>query len=279
MDNVRRDSKTEKVCVGLRVWLLIQNDSERSVGGINIPVYKALFEQRETLVENQPMALLIDSPGGDPAAAYKLAKMLIHRCGDYHALVPSYAKSAATLVVLGAGKVIFGRHAELGPLDIQLLDDDNEKQTSALNHVQSLEQLRTFAMETLDISMNVILEKSGKKISSILPNAIDFTTSLVKPLFDNVDVVNYTEMSRTLKVGEDYAVRLLERNYKSEDAISISKALVTQYPDHRFVIDQDEVNKLGLKVEPPTDELSDAFTTLLPFMDELTVIGALEEIK
>jgi GTP cyclohydrolase FolE2 len=49
-------------------------------------------------------------------------------------------------------------------------------------------------------------------------------------------------MSRALKVGEEYAIRLLMSNpdYPPDQAREVARALVEDYPDHGFVIDAEE---------------------------------------
>jgi len=67
-------------------------------------------------------ALLVSSPGGDGLTAERIIN--ICRCysgtGEYWAVVPSKAKSAATMVCFGASKILMGPVSELGPIDPQL---------------------------------------------------------------------------------------------------------------------------------------------------------------
>lgn len=66
--------------------------------------------------------LLINSPGGDPLAAERIIKALAeYSDNDYWALVPGTAKSAATMICLGATKVILSPTSELGPIDLQII--------------------------------------------------------------------------------------------------------------------------------------------------------------
>ena len=259
------------------IWLIIQNETDGILGELNYELYKEVFHCRDQIDENKPIALLIDTPGGNPKFTYQLAKFFVHHCGGYTALIPSYAKSAGTLLALGASKIILGRHAELGPLDLQILDPEGEKRISALDHVQSLEQLRSFALQTLDTAVYMLLARTGKKINTILPQAINFSTALVRPLFEDIDVVRYTEMSRNLKIGEDYAIRLLTPKYGDIKARDIAKTLTSEYSEHSFDIDQDEAKKIGIKVDLPEGNLSEAYTTIIPYMDKLSVIGRLIE--
>jgi hypothetical protein len=68
------------------------------------------------------LVLMINSPGGDPMAAERIAKICksYSGTGDYWALVAGRAKSAATMICMGANKIIMAPTAELGPVDPQV---------------------------------------------------------------------------------------------------------------------------------------------------------------
>ena len=68
------------------------------------------------------LALIISSPGGDALAAERIIKACksYSGTGDFWVIIPSKAKSAATIISLGASKIIAGPTSELGPIDPQL---------------------------------------------------------------------------------------------------------------------------------------------------------------
>ena len=73
------------------------------------------------------IGLLLNSPGGDMDAAEKLIHILGqtispasgHRSGHLEVIVPEAAKSAATLMALGANRILMSDFSELGPIDPQ----------------------------------------------------------------------------------------------------------------------------------------------------------------
>lgn len=85
--------------------------------------------------------LLIYSPGGHPEIAYQMMKFLRGRFKTVNVIVPLGAKSAATLMCLGADKIYMGELAELGPIDIQLGDpvEQGGKSFSPLDEFKSME--------------------------------------------------------------------------------------------------------------------------------------------
>jgi len=188
------------------------------------------------------------------------------------------AKSAATLLTLGADEIILGEFGELGPLDVQVLDPEREERLSGLDEVHSLERLNAFAMTALDKAMILFANRTGMKAKTLLPHVSRFVADLTGPLFGHIDVVHYTQMSRALKEGEEYARRLLRRRHGSDDANAIARQLVENYPEHGFIIDQEEAKILGIRLKEPTDEQMRIMNDIAECLDDgLTAIGRITE--
>ena len=103
-------------------------------------------------------------------------------------------------------------------------------------------------MSAVDSQMIFWLTRTGKKIESLLPKVMHFVADMMTPPFDKNDTVHYTQMARTLKVGHEYAQRLLSRKYGLR-AQRIAEILTENYPDHGFVIDKEECERIGLLTE------------------------------
>jgi ClpP class serine protease len=73
------------------------------------------------------LVLMISSPGGDTLAAERVVNICraYSGTGDYWALVPGRAKSAATIICMGASKIIMAAPSELGPVDPQIIREEN----------------------------------------------------------------------------------------------------------------------------------------------------------
>lgn len=236
------------------------------------------YEEAKSLERDRPVSLLIHSNGGLAKPAYQIARFLNAHCGHFDAIVPDFAKSAATLLALGARRVIMGEHAELGPLDAQVFDADREEFSSALNEVQSLERLQAFSLSALDAAVLFTSQRTHKRIGSLLPICLQHVAELTRPLFEKIDTVHYTSSSRLLKIGEEYAIRLLAPQYGEDLAKNIARALVHNYPDHGFMIDSVEAGRLGLRTFRPTPEQSVAMEALKPHLNMCTVIGRVVEV-
>ena len=80
-----------------------------------------LFE--ETLYDARPdqdLHVMLYTLGGDGETALRLVRQAQSRCKALTVIVPDQAKSAGTLFVLGADRILMGPTSDLGPIDPQL---------------------------------------------------------------------------------------------------------------------------------------------------------------
>jgi membrane-bound ClpP family serine protease len=98
------------------------------------------------------LVLMISSPGGDTLAAERFVNICraYSGTGEYWALVPGRAKSAATIICMGASKIIMAPPSELGPVDPQIIrQEENEtKWFSAFSLVNGYKTLFADAVNT-----------------------------------------------------------------------------------------------------------------------------------
>jgi hypothetical protein len=263
-------------------WWIIQDTTggtQRPFHTLDSHVHRAFMDSKASLPEKKPINLVVDSPGGMAGIAYELAMLFRSRCGGFNVYIPEYAKSAATLLALGASNIWLAKHAEIGPLDVQVFDPERENVQSALDEVQSLERLNAFALQAVDAGMIFLASRSGKSFESLLPRVLHFVSEMLRPMFEKLDTVHYTQMSRLLKIGEEYAIRLLEPRYGKDKGEQIARQLVNGYPEHGFFIDSSEANRIGLKTLTPDDDLTRALEGLREVMHGHILIGQLKEIK
>jgi len=125
--------------------------------------------------------------------------------------------------------------------------------------------------------MLLMLGRTGKKVETLLPLILRFVADMTRPLFEKIDTVHYTQMSRTLKVAEEYAIRLLGNRYPQDRARQIARHLVENYPEHGFVVDSAEAATFGLETETVSAEQQRIVDAMLPHLGQLTAIGRLRE--
>jgi Serine dehydrogenase proteinase len=239
---------------------------------------ETVYSQHEHMNPNERVALLLDSPGGQARSAYQISTMLRKYSSEFICIIPRYAKSAATLLSLGASKIYLGQFGELGPLDAQVHDPQREEYSSALDEVKILERLHMSAAYGVDRLMPLLIGRTGKRVSDILPLVLKFVSDTMRPMVEKIDTVHYSQMSRVLKVAEDYAIRLLQPHFSKDRAETIARRLVEAYPEHGFVIDGREAKQIGLQVADPPKPLALLINQLYTLVGDHHLVGFLREV-
>lgn len=258
-------AEIEKRCKK-KLFCFYQNQQEEE--SITRDIVKKTRLALKELGHVKELSVLIDSPGGDPNAAFHLIRTF-HQYTDYmEVLVADWAKSGATFICLGADKILMGKNAELGPLDVQLSDPRGSTKTqSALNVFKSLEYLQRYALDTLDLVTVLLMIKGKMDIPYALEKALPFISCIVNPLYQQVSPIELGEARRQLAVGEEYSKIIMARysysHLSAEQIEKIVKQLVWDYPSHSFVIDIEEARKIGLNVELLNDECANLCEELL----------------
>lgn len=109
--------------------------------------------------------LLLHTPGGDIDAAEKLMSILRLRVGVGHLriIVPDFAKSAGTLMAIGADEILMSDTSELGPIDPQvtITDGDGNRTTQSVQaYLDAYEQLsQRLQKDPEDIAARLLFSK------------------------------------------------------------------------------------------------------------------------
>jgi hypothetical protein len=200
---------------------------------------------------------IIHSGGGQINAAYQLVELLRRHASFVSTIVPLRAKSAATLLCLGADEIIMDELAQLGPLDTQMYEDrkgGDFRFSSALNPVKALEQLRDFSLESLKITKELLV-KDGVLPDEAYEIATKFVGALTPPLYGQLSPEKLGEYSRALAISAEYAKVILKRYSKltATQQVELVKKLVYSYPSHDYAIDYREAVDLNLPVRLADD--------------------------
>lgn len=89
---------------------------------VDVILYPSVTLFEELLYDADPaqdLHLLLYSPGGDGEIAVRLVRAAQARCNELTIIVPDQAKSAATLLTLGADHILMSHASDLGPIDPQ----------------------------------------------------------------------------------------------------------------------------------------------------------------
>lgn len=218
-------------------------------GHICGPTVGKLLAQREMLKGLDTLEILLHTPGGTADVAYQVMRVFRRHCKKLNIIVPLEAKSAGTLMCLGADAIYMGEFGELGPIDVQIQNpiEKGTKAISPLDEFKSAEFLRDYAVEILDTFTLLILRRSGMSLKEALHESLHFTTEIMRPLYEQLDPLEIGEYKRALAIGEEYGERLLSMT-RNPHRKEISQALLSRYPSHGFVIDRVEARTMGLPV-------------------------------
>jgi hypothetical protein len=178
-------------------------------------VYQALNALTD---KSKPIALIINSGGGEVDAGYLISKLCREFSPDrFIAVVPRRAKSAATLICCGADQIHMGSMSELGPIDPQV------EEMPALGLKNAVQHLLELAAQ--------------------FPGAADV---LAKYLNSSLKLIHLGYYERVAESAAQYAERLLNKR-KVNNGVphdQIAKTLVYRYKDHGFVIDTAEAETI-----------------------------------
>jgi hypothetical protein len=221
--------------------------------------------------EGDALDVVVHSPGGDPEAAYLIARELGRRFAKRTVFVPFYAKSAATLLSLVGDEIVLTSLGELGPIDLQVQEPrpgELADFTSCLQRFKALEQLQRHALETFNSVVSIGLAQ-GMSLMDACQVGSDMTGKLMAPLYAQLSPERIGQSARHLEAAEQYAERLLRRyrlEIADDDRTSIIRMLGRGYPSHAFIVDLEELVDLGLTARLTDGEEERLLLSALPHM-------------
>jgi ClpP class serine protease len=109
-----------------RVIAMIHRADSVSVLGVSlrqsigIEDSEAILRAIRLTPADQPIDLILHTPGGMVLAAEQIARALLQHQGPVTVFIPHYAMSGGTLIALAADKIVMDPNAVLGPVDPQI---------------------------------------------------------------------------------------------------------------------------------------------------------------
>lgn len=111
---------------GSRVIAIIHRQEAMKFFGIPIARYIDMNDAEQVLLairttpDDQPIDVILHTPGGLALAALQIANALNTHKGKVTVFVPHFAMSGGTLIALAADEIVMSEHAVLGPIDPQI---------------------------------------------------------------------------------------------------------------------------------------------------------------
>jgi len=191
----------------------------------------ALYDVVSGLGQHDTIYLFLKSDGGSGQVSLRVVNLLRQHCKELVALVPLECASAATMIALGADRILMGPTAYLTAVDTSLnhplspVDRDNDRVSVSLDELTRV--IRLWQAQRGDTAENPY-----------------------KALFDHVHPLVLGAVDRAESLSIMLCRELLA--YHIEDAEHVDRIAATlnaKYPSHSYPILLDEARKIGLRAE------------------------------
>ncbi len=149
------------------------------------------------MLQGSRLDLILETPGGDGVAAEDIVKLLRSRFEEVNVIVPGIAKSAGTIIAMGANDILMEPVSALGPIDAQIINQG--KQFSADAFISWLNDVKEEVAKTgvLNKAYLPILQAISPGEIRNAENAMEFAKELVREWLAKYKFKKWTHRART----------------------------------------------------------------------------------
>jgi len=232
-----------------KVIVYVTGDRQPIVAMIAEDAVRPLYDHLLSIGKAEKIDLFLYSRGGDVSVPWRIVSMFREFCDELSIIVPYKAYSAATLISLGADKIIMGKKAELGPIDPTL-------RKMAIGEISGPPQ--EISVEDVNSYISFIRERANINDQSALAQMVSILANYITPL--TLGSVNRQDSHIKLVARK----LLTSRNEKLDESKinSIVEILTEKIYSHGHAICRKEAQELGLPVEIPEEPLEVAIWSL-----------------
>jgi len=184
------------------------------------------------------LSLFIKSTGGFGEASLRMVHLLRQFVNKLTVLVPLECESAATMLALGADRILMGPLAQLSAVDTSLthdlspIDRDNDR-------------------------VKVSQDELARVVRLWQEQARDDNSNPYGALYNHVHPLVIGAVDRASALSTRLCIDILSYHLKDhEKAEKISNTLNSAYPSHSYPITIREAQRIGLNVEPLDERLN-----------------------
>ncbi|MDP8212778.1 MAG: Clp protease ClpP [Candidatus Zapsychrus exili] len=220
--------------------------------------------------------IILETPGGYAEIAEKIIKYIRGKFEHVAFIIPGFAMSAGTIMVMAGDEILMSPASALGPIDAQL--SQQGKRFSAEAFLEGLKAIREEVTKTtvLNKAYIPILQNISPGEIQAAQNALDFSKILVRDWLSQYKFQNWDTHSTTGKPVTD--------GDKKKRAAEIAKELCdhNKWKTHGRAIGIDDLRAMKLKITDYTENtaLSDAiqryFILLKMTFDETSIFKIYE---
>jgi hypothetical protein len=226
-----------------RVLLFVTGDRPGLETQIHTEVLDFFSDHLDTFDLPKKISLVIYSRGGDTLAGWNIVNLIKLFCDEFEVIVPSKARSTATLVCLGASTILMTKQATLGPIDPSINTPLNPQIPGAP------------AQQRLPISVEAVagyFDLARKELATSRSSKLaDVFTKLV----DNMHPIALGNVYRARTQIQRLAEKLLNGHMLDKGKVKkIISVLCSESGSHDYTINRREaLHDLGLPIEKPSE--------------------------
>ena len=197
-----------------------------------------LYGVLRSLPKTKKLSLFVKSDGGSGQVSLQMVNLLRQFATGFTALVPLECESAATMLALGADRILMGPMAHLSAVDTSLTHD--------LSPIDRDNDRVSVSQDELDRVVRLWRRQSGTRRSNPY-----------EALFAHVHPLVIGAVDRASALSTRLCVEILSYHMKDlRKATRISNTLNSGYPSHGYPITLREARRIGLKVQPLENEIN-----------------------
>jgi serine dehydrogenase proteinase len=191
-----------------------------------------LYGILQSIGQVERLSFFIKSDGGFGEASLRMVNVLRQFVGELTALVPLECASAATMLALGADKILMGPLAQLSAVDTSLRHD--------LSPIDRDNNRVRVSQDELHRVVRLWREQAGGDAGNPYQS-----------LFGHVHPLVIGAVDRASALSTRLCIDILSYHMRdAEQAKQISNVLNSEYPSHSYPITVREAQRIGLNAQP-----------------------------
>jgi hypothetical protein len=220
------------------------------LGEINLADAAPIGSMLDAIGMCENLDLMLNSPGGSGEMAEKLIEMCRAHCRrEFRVVVPNFAKSAATMIALGADTIVMGYLSELGPIDPQytILVGHAEQLVSGQSFLRAYDAAQAKVKEAMAAGDSPVGYLQSLSASTMEPafiehcrRGIDFSRDIAKKFLPKYQLRAKHKGEKVTKAKMDSLARDAAENLLSENI---------RFSHGRLIGAEEARDDVGLNVE------------------------------
>ncbi len=223
-----------------KVLVYLTGDRRGAEANISEDAVRPMYDHLLKFGKVKNIDLFLYSRGGDVSTPWKIVSMIREYCENLTVLIPSKAYSAATLIALGADKIIMSPKGELGPIDPTLEMPSTGEINKPIN-TEDVTAYISFMKEKVNLTDQDAL---CQVISQLAQDVTPLTLGIIYRTYSHIRLVAKKMLnSHKEKIDESKAQTIVE-------------SLTERMFSHGHGINRKEAKGIGLNVEFADEGLS-----------------------